>query len=76
MKRDRTRINPLDKMVRKGEFKVLKPGGLAISVVGPPDAAFAGQVRRPLDETLDAMAYVEQGRAKGKVVDTMPPSIT
>lgn len=110
---------------------VLKPGGLAISVVGPPDAAFAVQIGRPFlkpvmtllsrkvraqarklgvryafffmradgarlktlaalydagilrpvldrtfpfDETLDAMAYVEQGRAKGKVVVTMPPS--
>ena len=107
---------------------VLKPGGLAISVVGPPDAAFAEQVGRPLlkpvmvlmsrkvraqarklgvrysfffmradgeqlktlaalyhagalrpvldrtfpfDETLDAMAYVEQGRAKGKIVIAM-----
>src|SRR5215216_5592631 len=104
---------------------VLKPGGLAISVVGPPDAAFAEQVGRPLlkpvmvlmsrkvraqarklgvrysfffmradgeqlktlaalydagalrpvldrtfpfDKTLDAMACVEQGRAKGKIV--------
>jgi NADPH:quinone reductase-like Zn-dependent oxidoreductase len=110
---------------------VLKPGGLAISVVGPPDAAFAVQLGRPLlrpvlallsykvraqarksgvrykfffmhadgaqlktlaalydagtlrpvldrtfpfDETLDAIAYVEQGRAKGKVVVTMPSS--
>ncbi len=109
---------------------VLRPGGLAISVVGPPDAAFAEQVGRPLlkpvmalmsrkvrvrarklsvrysfffmradgaqlktladlydagtlrpvldrtfpfDETLDAIAYVEQGRAKGKIVVTMPP---
>ncbi len=108
---------------------VLKPRGLAISVVGPPDAAFAAQLGRPLlkpvmalmsrrvraqarklgvrysfffmradgaqlktlaalydagalrpvldrtfpfDETLDAMAYVEQGRAKGKIVVTMP----
>jgi NADPH:quinone reductase-like Zn-dependent oxidoreductase len=107
---------------------VLKPGGLAISVVGPPDPAFAAQLGRPLlkpvmallsrkvraqarrlgvrysfffmradgaqlktlaalydvgalrpvldrtfpfDETLDAMAYVEQGRAKGKIVVTM-----
>lgn len=110
---------------------VLKPGGLAISVVGPPDAAFAEQVGRPLlkpvmalmsrkvrararkrgvryqfffmrangaqlktlatlydagtlrpvldrtfpfDQTLDAMEYVEQGRAKGKIVVTMAPS--
>lgn len=109
---------------------VLKPGGLAISVVGPPDAAFAEQLGRPLlkavmmlinrkvrtrartlgvrykfhfmrangsrlnalaalydagtlrpvldrtypfEETLDAIAYVEQGRAKGKVVITMGP---
>jgi NADPH:quinone reductase-like Zn-dependent oxidoreductase len=112
---------------------VLKPGGLAISVVGPPDAAFAEQLGRPLlkpvmalmsrkvraqartlgvrysfffmradgaqlktlaalydagalhpvldrtfpfDETLDAMAYVERGRAKGKVVVAMPLSST
>ena len=112
---------------------VLKPGGLAISVVGPPDAAFAEQIGRPLlkpvmalmsrkvraqarklgvlysfffmradgaqlktlaalydagrlrpvldrtfsfDETLGAMAYVEQGRAKGKSVVTMRPSDT
>jgi NADPH:quinone reductase-like Zn-dependent oxidoreductase len=110
---------------------VLKPGGLAISVVGPPDPAFAAQVGHPLlkpvmallsrkvraaarklnvrysfffmrangaqlemlatlydagalrpvldrtfpfDATLDAMAYVEQGRAKGKIVVSMPPS--
>lgn len=106
-------------------LSVLKPGGLAISVVGPPDPAFAAQVGQPLlepvlwllsrkvrararalgvrytfffmrasgaqlrslaslydagvlrptvdrtfsfDETLDAMAYVEAGRARGKVV--------
>jgi len=108
---------------------VLKLGGLAISVVGPPDAAFAVQIGRPLlkpvmallslkvraqarklgvrysfffmradgaqlktlaalydagnlrpvldrifqfDGTLDAIAYLEQGRAKGKIVVTMP----
>ena len=110
---------------------VLKSDGLAISVVGPPDAAFAVQVGQPLlkpvmallsrkvraqarklgvrysfffmradgaqlktlaalydagtlrpvldrtfpfDETLDAIAYVEQGRAKGKIVVTMQSS--
>ena len=110
---------------------VLRPGGLAISVVGPPDARFAEQIGRPLlkpvmalmsrkmrararrlgvrysfffmradgaqlktlaalydagtlrpvldrtfpfDDTLEAMAFVEQGRAKGKIVVTMPPS--
>jgi NADPH:quinone reductase-like Zn-dependent oxidoreductase len=112
-------------------LNVLKPGGLAINVVGPPDAAFAEQIGRPLlkpvmalmsrkvrararklgvrysfffmrangvqlktlaalydagtlrpvldrtfpfDETLDAIAYVEQGRAKGKVVVIVPTS--
>jgi NADPH:quinone reductase-like Zn-dependent oxidoreductase len=107
---------------------VLRRGGLAISVVGPPDAAFADQVGQPLlkpvmallsmrvrararrlgvrysfffmrangaqlgslaalydagvlrpvldrtflfTETVEAIAYVEQGRAKGKVVITM-----
>jgi NADPH:quinone reductase-like Zn-dependent oxidoreductase len=106
---------------------VLKPGGLAISVVGPPDPHFATQLGRPLfkpvmavlsrkirrqarklgvrysfffmrasgaqlatlaalydagtlrpvldrsfpfDGTLDAMAYVEQGKAAGKIVVT------
>lgn len=106
---------------------VLRPGGLAISVVGPPDPAFAGQLGQPLlkpvmrllsrkvrrrarklgvrysfffmrasgaqlaalgelydagilrpvldrtfpfDRTLDAMAYVEQGKAAGKIVVT------
>lgn len=106
-------------------FTVLKPGGLAISVVGPPDPAFATQlgqrvlapvlallsrkVRKrakrlgvrysfffmhadgaqlktlaalyddgtlrpvldrtfPFDQTLDAMAHVEAGKANGKIV--------
>jgi NADPH:quinone reductase-like Zn-dependent oxidoreductase len=108
---------------------VLKPGGLAISVVGPPDPRFARQVGRPLftpvmallsrkvrgqarklgvryafffmrangaqlrtlaalydagtlrptldrtfpfEQTPDAMAYVETGRARGKIVVVMP----
>lgn len=107
---------------------VLKPGGLAISVVGPPDPAFARQLGKPLlapvmavlshrvrrrakklgvrysaffmradgarlaalaglyddgtlrpvldgtafgfDDTLAAVAHVEQGKARGKVVVT------
>jgi NADPH:quinone reductase-like Zn-dependent oxidoreductase len=111
---------------------VLKPGGLAVSVVGPPDGSFAkqlgapavmglvmntlsrkirkqakklgvryeffymeangSQLRKlaalydsgklrpvidstfPFDQTLEAMAYVEQGRTKaGKVVVSMAP---
>lgn len=107
---------------------VLKPGGLAISVVGPPDPAFAKQLGQPIlrpvmalmsrkiakqarklgvrysfffmrangaqlreladlydgghlrpvldrtfpfDQTIEALAYVEQGKARGKVVITM-----
>ncbi|NMO02738.1 NADP-dependent oxidoreductase [Gordonia sp. TBRC 11910] len=106
---------------------VLKPGGLAISVVGPPDPAFAAQLGKPVlkpamallsrrirsrakklgvrysfffmradgaalktlarlydagtlrpvldrtfdfDDTLEAMSYVEQGKANGKIVIT------
>jgi NADPH:quinone reductase-like Zn-dependent oxidoreductase len=106
---------------------VLRPGGLAISVVGPPDPAFATQISKPLlkpvmallsrkihrrarrlgvryrfffmhadgaqltnlarlyeagdlrpvpdrtfgfDQTLDAVTYVEEGKAHGKVVIT------
>jgi NADPH:quinone reductase-like Zn-dependent oxidoreductase len=108
---------------------VLKPGGLAISVVGPPDPSFAKQLGQPLlrpvmallsrkvrkrarklgvrysfffmrasgaqlrelaglydaghlrpvldertfafDQTVQALEYVEQGKARGKVVITM-----
>jgi NADPH:quinone reductase-like Zn-dependent oxidoreductase len=108
---------------------VLKPGGIAIGVAGPPDAGFAKQLGAPMllgivmnllsrkvrrqakklgvrysfffmcasgtqlrelatlydaghlrpvmdrtfafDQTLDALAYVEQGRANGKVVVTI-----
>jgi NADPH:quinone reductase-like Zn-dependent oxidoreductase len=111
---------------------VLKPGGLAISVVGPPDPAFAKQLRQPIltpvmavlsrkvrrrarklgvrysfffmqangaqlrelaslydagrlrpvldertfafDQTVEALAYVEEGKARGKVVITMDES--
>jgi NADPH:quinone reductase-like Zn-dependent oxidoreductase len=106
---------------------VLKPGGLAISVVGPPDPSFAAQLGQPIlkpvmalmsrkvrraakrlgvrysfffmkangdqlkslaalfdagilrpvldrtfafDQTIEAMAYVEQGKASGKIVVT------
>lgn len=106
---------------------VLKPGGLAISVVGPPDPSFADQLGQPVlkpvmavmsrkirsrakklgvrysfffmqasgaqlkmlaglydagtlrpvldrtfgfDDALDALAYVEQGKASGKIVIT------
>lgn len=109
-------------------MSVLRPGGLVISVVSPPDAAFADQVGQPalkpvlalmsrkvraqarklgvrrvfffmradgaqlkalaalydsgvlrpmvdrmfpFNETLDAVAYIEQGRAKGKIVIVM-----
>ena len=112
---------------------VLKPGGLAISAVGPPDPAFAEQIGRPFlkpvmalisrkvrararklgvryaflfmradgaqlktlaalydagalrpvldrtfpfDQTLEALAFVEQGRAKGKIVVVMPTAGT
>jgi NADPH:quinone reductase-like Zn-dependent oxidoreductase len=112
-------------------LSVLKPGGLAISVVGPPDPAFAEQLGQPLlkplmwlmsfgvrrraarlgvrysfffmrpsgaqlaslaalydagalrpvlgrsftfADTLEAMDWVEQGRAKGKVVVSMSPA--
>lgn len=110
-------------------MRVLRPGGLAISVVGPPDPRFATQLGRPIlkpvmwllsrrvrakarrlgvryqflfmrasgeqlktlaslydagalrpvvdrsfgfDDTLEAIAHVEHGRAKGKVVVVMP----
>lgn len=108
-------------------LNVLKQGGIAISVVGPPDSAFANQIDRPLlrpilalmsrsvrrkakklgvryafmfmrangaqlkvlaslydsgelrpvldrtfafQDTVEAMTYVEEGKAKGKIVIT------
>lgn len=110
-------------------LKVLRPGGLAVSVVGPPDPAFADQVGRPIlrpvmavlsrkvrkrarklnvrysfffmkasgsqlrklaalydaghlrpvvdehifhfDQAVEALAHLEHGKARGKVVITM-----
>jgi NADPH:quinone reductase-like Zn-dependent oxidoreductase len=110
-------------------LRILRPGGIAVGLGGPPDPAFAKEIRAkpvvrlattllslrtrldarrrhvrysfllmrssgeqlrrlaelidagtirpvvdrsfPFDETNDAMAYVESGRAKGKVVITM-----
>ncbi|MFJ8141608.1 NADP-dependent oxidoreductase [Streptomyces sp. NPDC096013] len=122
-------LDPLGGRSLAKSLTVLKPGGLAIGISGPPDPAFARQigappllrmamtalsrrVRRqakrlgvrysflfmradgtqlreltklveagdlhpvldrvfPFDQTLDAIAYVDQGRAKGKVVVTL-----
>ena len=118
---------PLGTASLEKSLTILKPGGLAISVVGPPDPAFAAQLGKSLlkpvmallsrkvrsrarklgvrysfffmqangaqlaklaalyddgtlrpvldrtfafDETLEAMAYVEQGKANGKIVVT------
>jgi NADPH:quinone reductase-like Zn-dependent oxidoreductase len=122
-------LDPLGGQTLAKSLTVLKPGGLAIGISGPPDPAFAKQIgassllrmamtllsrgirrqakRRgvrysflfmradgtqlrelttlieagylhpvvdrafPFDATLDAIAYVDQGRAKGKVVVTL-----
>ncbi|EWM13622.1 NADP-dependent oxidoreductase [Kutzneria sp. 744] len=122
-------LDPLGGTNLAKSLTVLKPGGLAIGIAGPPDPAFAQQIgapaflrvamtllsrrtRRqakrlgvqysflfmraggsqlqelatlidaghlrpiidrvfPFDATLDAVAYVDQGRAKGKVVVTL-----
>lgn len=119
-------LNSQDTKTLEKSLRVLKPGGLLISISGPPDAAFAkkiglnmflqlvmrllsrkvekmaqrlsvkytflfmwaegkqlGEITRliesgtirpvvdtvfPFEQTGDAMAYVETGRAKGKVV--------
>ena len=120
-------LDSLGGPILEKSLAVLRPGGLAISVVGPPDPGFAKQLGQPLlapvmallsakvrrrarklgvrysflfmhadggqlatlaglydagalrpvldrtfpfAETLDAIAHVEQGRAKGKVVVT------
>jgi len=120
-------LDSLGGPILEKSLAVLRPGGLAISVVGPPDPGFARQLGQPLlapvmallsakvrrrarklgvrysflfmhadggqlatlaglydagalrpvldrtfpfAETLDAIAHVEQGRAKGKVVVT------
>jgi NADPH:quinone reductase-like Zn-dependent oxidoreductase len=44
---------------------VLKPGGLAISVVAPPDAAFAAQLGRPLLKPVMALMSRRAGSEAG-----------
>jgi NADPH:quinone reductase-like Zn-dependent oxidoreductase len=119
-------LNSQDKATLEKSLRVLKPGGIAVSISGPPDHAFARQkglglmlrlvtrvlsagIRRqakragvrysflfmsaageqlakitplieagivrpvvdrvfPFAQTNDALAYIEQGRARGKVV--------
>ncbi|TIU59859.1 MAG: NADP-dependent oxidoreductase, partial [Mesorhizobium sp.] len=119
-------LNSQDNKTLEKSLRVLKPGGLAISISGPPDAAFAREkglgvvlnlvmrvlsagIRRrakranvrysflfmaangeqltkitslvesgvirpvidrvfPFEQTNQALAYIGQGRAKGKVV--------
>jgi len=121
-----TVLNSQDKRTLEKSLRVLKPGGVAVSISGPPDPGFArerglsvilklvisllsngirrqakragvrysfllmaangGQLSKitsliesgvirpvvdrvfPFDQTNEALAYVEQGRAKGKVV--------
>jgi len=123
-------INSQDAKTLEKSLRVLKPGGLLVSISGPPDPAFAAElglnpilklvmnllsrgVRKqakslgvrysflfmhasgqqlgeiasliesgviqpvidkvfPFEKTGDALAYVETGRAKGKVVITVP----
>lgn len=125
-------LNSQDPATLEKSLRVLKRGGLAISISGPPDPAFArslglnpilqfvmgmlsGKVRKqarklgvgytflfmrasgqqlrditalveagairpvvdkvfPFEETGEALAYVEGGRARGKVVITLEPS--
>ena len=54
-------VNLLDSKIRNGEFKLILPYRLA-SVDRKSDRVF------PFEATNEAMAYVEKGRAKGKVV--------
>jgi NADPH:quinone reductase and related Zn-dependent oxidoreductases len=46
---------------------VLRSGGLAISVVGPPDAAFAAQLGRPLLKPVDGVSE-SQGAETGQEI--------
>ena len=77
-------LNSQDPKTLEKSLRVLKPGGHLISISGPPDPAFAEEFRLsliesgvirpvvdkvfPFEKTGDALAYVETGRAKGKVV--------
>lgn len=46
----------------KGSMAVLKPGGLVISVVGPPDPSFATQVGKPLLKPVMALLSLQVRR--------------
>jgi NADPH:quinone reductase-like Zn-dependent oxidoreductase len=58
-------LDSLDAESLEKSLTVLKPGGLAISVVGPPDPAFATQLALPLLKPVMAlMSRKVRGRAK------------
>jgi hypothetical protein len=40
-------VNSLDNETLKESLRVLKPGGKLISISGPPDPAFAGEIGKP-----------------------------
>src|SRR4030095_3655599 len=61
-------VNPLDSKIRNGEFKLLLPYRLQL-ILANECAVRPGLDRVfPFESTKEAMAYLETGRAKGKVV--------
>src|SRR4030095_1044128 len=61
-------VNPLDSKIRNGEFKLLLPYRLPLILDN--ELAVRPVLERvfPFESTKEAMAYLETGRAKGKVV--------
>ena len=69
-------LNPIDKQIPSGDFKpILK---LRSSATLGRDLAGAGSIRHVIDQVFpflaaqQALAYLAQGRARGKVVVRMP----
>jgi NADPH:quinone reductase-like Zn-dependent oxidoreductase len=63
-------LNSLDNKTLKKSLLVLKPGGKLISISGPPDPAFASEMRMPwiLRQATRALSYRIRKAAKGRQV--------
>jgi NADPH:quinone reductase-like Zn-dependent oxidoreductase len=59
-------LNSLDKVTLEKSLRVLKPGGQLISISGPPDAAFARNIRASwvLRMIMSALSYGITAKAK------------
>ncbi len=63
-------LNSQDGKTLAKSLNVLKPGGQLISISGPPDAAFAQQIKAPwfVKQVMRALSFSTRGKAKQRNV--------